>query len=57
MPDFIAWYAKAFVALFGTAATALIAALADGTISGADIVAIIVAIVNRPGRAVTNLTE
>lgn len=51
MTDFIARYAKAFTALFGTAATALIAALADGSISGADWLAIILAIVTPAGVA------
>lgn len=44
MLDFIARYAKAFTALFGTVATALVAALADGSISGPDWLAIILAV-------------
>lgn len=51
MTDFIARYAKAFTALFGAVATALTAALADGSISGADWLAIILAIVTPAGVA------
>lgn len=47
----IARYAKAFTALFGTVATALTAALADGTISGTDWIAIALAVLTPIGVA------
>ena len=51
MGDLIARYAKAATALLGAGGTALIAALADGHISGADWLAIALAVATALGVA------